>query len=1112
MKTLKSTILALAMIFFAGGLGAVMTDELGLAPLYWYKNVSGLRSYGTSTLTWDKQFTNFLDTDEGSLCAASVKGGCYGSGVDYGKGDWTLVGRFRSIDLDNVPVSCRGSPCNTKSSATIALASGGAGIITLSGCSGNSKHADFVTVTIPDASTTFHSYAIQRLGQKVSLWVDGEKRGELDRPNNPNQSYFQFGAPYGGVGNTGYVASPSESSLAVADFRFYQVALTADDLKTLAYPPRDEIGERPYVWFPFAGSLVQAGASTAAIDMTGESVIFGTGRCGVKRTAIQAGGGIPSGLGTPWGTAGTPWTVLISAKSENADHAVIYSTGDGSANSRFALVSGGTDKVILAGFSGAGGTHADLVTATVPDATTAFHLYAIQRNGNMVSLWVDGVKIGEVSRPDNPTHNASSFFSPLGQMGGLRVAASAVVDDFRVYRKSLTAEQMTAILNAQRDELGETPVHWLPLNGDLTSLGKCEPLWTGGTANVAFGPGEATDKTYFVSSGEKPTGTNVAWRSRNWTVVVKARSTDVDNAVIASFGASRSTASSSMALTSCGPGKIALSGFSGTSAHGDLILADVPDASTAFHSYAIRRSDLTVSLWIDGVEIGTISRPSNPTFNGFGLGTIFDGLGKTGLVEANDVAIDDVRVYEQALSPLELIVLSGQELVATASWTGAGGDGSPFNPANWACTNQQGQAIANAVPNAFTDVTLPGVVNLQVPETTPVAYDSLTFACSLGDDVDWSGLGPSTKIGTVDLATHALAVRQLEGNLTVTDTVGNGQFRIDVPAGTTYENKTVALAGGVKLVKLGAGEFIAKREGQSYAGGTEVAAGTLKFGMNGDLQPLGGAGGTIDVKAQGVLDLNGFVNQYLNPLVLEGGVWANTGAAQSITSSSIASLTLTDDSQINVVGSISLAAEGLGPSSLDLGGHVLTVNVANNLVFRLMNCTATNGTVRVVGANANSCLSFNATACRAETVDFDLSCSLAPYVATTVRNLTLRSASVYQDVTPGVTSVLGTFKTYTKKFQNIELRHGSTLDLTEWEGPFNTASELQDRAVTFAPGATVTVDVHGHELVPGQQLVSWAARPERTTFRLDSESALKHGVVVQRDGLYVAVGLLILVR
>ncbi len=1110
MKVLQRLILVLTMTSLAGGLGAVMTDQLGLVPLYWYKFVSGQRSCGTTTLTWEKSFTTWVDTDEGSLCAADPQSAAYGTGFDYGRGDWTLVGRFRSTDTDNVPLVSLGTPM--KGSACLALASAGSGKISLSGCSSNAKHADLLTTTVPDASMAFHSYAIQRVGQKVSLWVDGVKCGEIDRPNNPSLDTIQFFAPYGGVGNTGYVVAPAVSSLAVADFRFYQMALTADDLKTLVYPPRDEIGERPYVWFPFAGSFKQAGASTAALDLAGEAVLFGTGRCGMKRTAIQAGGGIPWAAGTPWGNAGTPWTVLISARSENADHAVIYCSGDGSASKRFALVSGGANKVILTGFSGTSGTYGDMVTASVPDATTAFHLYAIQRNGSNVSLWVDGVKIGEVSRPDNPTSNVSSFFSPMGEMGGLRAATSAVVDDFRFYRKSLTAAQMTAILNVQRDELGETPVHWLPLNGDLTSLGKCEPLWTGGTANVAFGPDEATDKTYFVSSGDKPTGTNVAWRSRNWTVVVKARSTDVDNAVIASFGASRSTASSSMALTSCGPGKIALSGFSGTSAHGDLILADVPDASTAFHSYAIRRSDLSVSLWIDGVEMGTISRPSNPTFNGFGLGTIFDGMGSTRLVEANDVAIDDVRVYEQALSPLELMVLSGRELVATASWTGAGGDGSPFNSANWACTNQYGQAMADAVPNAFTEVTLPGVVDLQVPESTPVGYDHITFACSLGDDVDWSGLDAATKAGTIDLATHALSIRQLAGVMTVTDTIGNGEFRVDVPEGVTNENKTVSLTGGVRLVKLGTGVFIATREGQSYAGGTEVVAGTLKFGMNGDLQPLGAAGGEIVVRKQGILDLNGFVNQYLNPLVLDGGTWMNTGLAQAMASSSIASLTLTADSQINAVRSISLAAEGQGPSSLDLGGHILTVNVASNNVFRLMNCTATNGTVRVLGGYANTCFTLNATACRAETVDFDFTTAIAPYVPTTVHNLTLRYDSYYQDITPGVTSVLGTFKTYTKKFQNIELRHGSTLDLTEWEGPFNTASELQDRAVTFAPGATVTVDVHGRELVPGQQLIAWPVRSEGTNFRLDSESALKHGVAAQHDGLYVAVGLLIIVR
>ena len=107
MKRMKIHVWTVALAtVFALGVRAAMTDELGLSPYYWYKYVSGQRSYGTA-------------------------------------------------DVNNVPLVSLGSPNNTKSSACLALASGGPGVITMSGCGGNAGHADLLTTSVPDASTAF---------------------------------------------------------------------------------------------------------------------------------------------------------------------------------------------------------------------------------------------------------------------------------------------------------------------------------------------------------------------------------------------------------------------------------------------------------------------------------------------------------------------------------------------------------------------------------------------------------------------------------------------------------------------------------------------------------------------------------------------------------------------------------------------------------------------------------------------------------------------------------------------------------------------------------------------------------------------------------------------
>jgi len=1112
-KLLAALGVALALSGTAWGAGTY-TDELGESPQYWYAMVRGLRSFGSADMVFEKSTLTFTDTErEGSLCAITSGSAVYGKDFSYGTGDWTMVLRARSDDANNAVIASFGEAPNSKVGSNITLASGGAGKVTLSGNGGNAAHADLITANVADASSAFHIYAIQRSGKNVSFWVDGVKIGEVNRPGNPGSNKFQFFGCYGGLGNSGFVVGTG--TMAISEFRFYTKALSVDDMKTIAYPPCDELGYRPVLHLTFNGEVKECEDSLIRFaPIEGDRVRLTAGRSGAEDTAYSFDGTHKVlGIGIPWGAntgaEGGDWTMLIDAKVESTDNAVIFYGGAGSANSSFSLASGGAGKVTLSAHSGTSG-HADRITANVADAASAFHRYAIVRSGNDMSLWVDGVSAGTITRADNPSQNQFALLSPYAAAtaNGFVSATQSAIDDFRVYKRALTESELLKLSGVEQDELGETPVHWLKLNGNLESSGKVAPTLTAGTDSVAFGPADAAEKTHALGSGSLPEGGTICWRSGSWTIAVRAKSVDTDNAVIAAFGPSSADASNCFALTSGGSGRIVFSGYSTASPHGDLISGEVPTASSEFNWYVIRREDGVVTLWAKGEKLGELVRPNNPTINQFALFTLPGGLG-SGFVHDDNVAIDDFRVYERALTDLEICRLAGVSPITDAWWTGAAGDGDVANVLNWCCTNSLGAQVDNVLPRVYTRAHFTGALNVNMTSGMAFECSQLACDCTLSSNLDWSGIDHSKLVGTVDLAGHQLTLASLTGAATITDTVGGGELHLVLPTGVTDNGNGISLTGQLKLVKEGPGTYVATKA-QSYNGGTVVATGIARFGANGNVFPFGATGSAITVAAGATLDVNGKVNGYPYPVTMAGGVLANSGSAQSMTVDSFSSVTLTADTTVALTGSLSIRGQNDGESSLDLGGHTLTVN--GPAVFRLSNCTASNGTV-VMSDPQSTLTLFGAAGNQASTVDFDLAGSLAPYQPSIVGGLTLHANCLYQTACPATTTVTRVFKSYTTQFQNIQLADGATLDVSDYDGIFplvNTAHA--DREIIFATGARVTVDVHGRELHQGDQILSWTSRPEGVSFRLDAESALHHGITAAATGLYVTRGLIIILQ
>lgn len=94
------------------------------------------------------------------------------------------------------------------------------------------------------------------------------------------------------------------------------------------------------------------------------------------------------------------------------------------------------------------------------------------------------------------------------------------------------------------------------------------------------------------------------------------------------------------------------------------IAADVPDASEAFHCYAIRHDHGEISLWVDGVCAGAEQARSADglTLLAFQVAHPFGGRGeklRKG-ADTRGLVVDDLRAYARALTPQEIRALSAR--------------------------------------------------------------------------------------------------------------------------------------------------------------------------------------------------------------------------------------------------------------------------------------------------------------------------------------------------------------------------------------------------------------------------------------------------------------------
>ena len=452
------------------------------------------------------------------------------------------------------------------------------------------------------------------------------------------------------------------------------------------------------------------------------------------------------------------------------------------------------------------------------------------------------------------------------------------------------------------------------------------------------------------------------------------------------------------------------------------------------------------------------------------------------------------------------------QMPVTATWIG--GTSSAFdNPANWTCANYLGETLpATTLPVAdVTDVTFGGEIAFNYTSAADRGWRNAKFIdCELADDCDWSGFGSGFALdGTIDLAGHALTIAGAPtgGEITSSATGDPVALHIVIPAGVTNENVDCAITGNIRLFKEGAGMLVATKYPQTYSGGTDIVAGTLKAGVPGSIDTISRASFfgtlmTLDVRKDGTLDSGGTYYWGHHTINLHGGTLTTSVNPSSYKFNP--TINLTADSTYYVVTSCDLYN-----CAIDLGGHTLNIDFHNG-AWMIFTSRAANGKIVATG---NGVLNLNSgTTLDCSTCSFDITPKFhLAFSNFIVNDLTVRSAEVTYSNAGNKMSVKGRFTPVTQCFPNVELQDGATLDVSGCEGTWPTASSLPGRGLSFAANAAVTVAVGDRSKVPSR-VVSWTTPPagaDTLTVRCDNPDIR---LEVRSDGIYRKRGLMIIVK
>ncbi len=331
------------------------------------------------------------------------------------------------------------------------------------------------------------------------------------------------------------------------------------------------------------------------------------------------------------------------------------------------------------------------------------------------------------------------------------------------------------------------------------------------------------------------------------------------------------------------------------------------------------------------------------------------------------------------------------------------------------------------------------------------------------------------------------------------------QLHVEVGEGCSLNNSAVQITGNVRLVKEGAGTFIATKTQQTYSGGTEVVDGVLKMGSLGNVNVLGNMNNDVTICSNAVVDINGNYNNTFYHYVFKGGTLGYYG--------SLTGNAFYGDYEVLSEGSeLAFANVNTESARFTLHGHTLRTSVA-----RLWGNTvvADEGTIdyycRFYVAGS-SFVASNATVIVNAMSQFLGTAVIGAYVE--------KSTSEFPQESTNSATILKSFKADTDYFYGCKLEDGVVIDLTDRTTPLPLRSAcVNSYTLTFADDAIITLDLTDSVLSRCGKVVSWeegAAPANISTLKFKLETGrrpVSYLAQVKEDGIYlISNGTIVFVR
>ena len=438
--------------------------------------------------------------------------------------------------------------------------------------------------------------------------------------------------------------------------------------------------------------------------------------------------------------------------------------------------------------------------------------------------------------------------------------------------------------------------------------------------------------------------------------------------------------------------------------------------------------------------------------------------------------------------------------------------------------------------DAATVVTVTGTTTAQFATNAMPVCASIVLrgAITLASDCDWTGLGTLVIPNgvTIDLNGHALHLSGFtclpDSAVTITDsTDGNGELHVTVAEHDVLVNDRILLAGSMRLVKHGAGVFVASKMNQTYTGGTDVRGGFLRV-SNKNLSSayrgeLGDRYSHVRIGEGAELLINGYYNQEFT-YTFDGGTLASGASPKEAWRQISNRVIFTADGTVTGQN-LAFMVGGYAPSTITMNGNTLHVNLEQGKEFTLCNATfADEGTISGemgwVRIASNPCVGTNLTLQFLTThggVFLDKNF--------TVSNFVSHSANYHKGGDSAALKVLGTFtpaENGRTAFPNMILAGGSTLDLSQMDDipTFMTTCEQVDgktrrtRTIAFEDNATINVKLGMRKISKGVPIVGWTEPPsniDSLTFKAVDRDR-NYSISKRSDGLYLSCGLMIIVK